>query len=309
MEFFAVYPLAFRLRAMDSIHFPALKPGNILRGALGTIFRKIACVPDCPGVKTCELRRGCAYARVFEPGQQKGEGPSGLADWPRPFVFRSAALDGRTVQAGEEFGFLLNVFEKSGESLPYFVRSFAELAREGLGPGRGRAELLSVDLPEECLFDGHSVNARVDPLRIPLGGEGNAISHLRIRFVTPAEFKARGELSPQPEFGVLFGRARDRVSTLRALYGDGPLVLDFRAMGERARQIRITRCDLREVSVERRSSRTAQVHPLGGMLGEVEYEGDLAEFVPLLRAAEYTGVGRQTVWGKGEIRLECLTGS
>ena len=40
---------------------------------------------------------------------------------------------------------------------------------------------------------------------------------------------------------------------------------------------------------------------LGGFVGEAEYEGDLTEFVPYLRAAHWTGVGRQTAWGKGAL--------
>ena len=35
----------------------------------------------------------------------------------------------------------------------------------------------------------------------------------------------------------------------------------------------------------------------------IEYEGELGEFVPFLRAAEWTGVGRQTSWGKGAITV------
>jgi hypothetical protein len=65
------------------------------------------------------------------------------------------------------------------------------------------------------------------------------------------------------------------------------------------------RCDLRQVDVKRQSSCTGQVHPIGGFVGEAKYEGDLAEFVPYLKAAKWTGVGRQTVWGKGEITVLC----
>jgi hypothetical protein len=61
---------------------------------------------------------------------------------------------------------------------------------------------------------------------------------------------------------------------------------------------------LRYVDVQRRSSKTGQVHSIGGFVGEAEYEGDLAEFVPFLKAAQWTGVGRQTVWGKGEIAVK-----
>ena len=45
------------------------------------------------------------------------------------------------------------------------------------------------------------------------------------------------------------------------------------------------------------------MHPIGGFTGTAEYVGDLAEFLPWLRAARWVGVGRQTVWGKGDVRV------
>src|SRR5688500_13231330 len=53
-----------------------------------------------------------------------------------------------------------------------------------------------------------------------------------------------------------------------------------------------------QVETEQRSSRTGQVDSIGGITGSAVYEGALEDFVPILRAAEWTGVGRQTVWGK-----------
>lgn len=124
-----------------------------------------------------------------------------------------------------------------------------------------------------------------------------------VRFVTPTELKSGQQLAGRPEFGILAGRIRDRVSKLSELYGDGPPALDFRGFGERAARVKMTRCEIEQVDVDRRSSRTGQVHSIGGFVGEAEYEGELAEFIPFLRAAKWTGVGRQTVWGKGEIEV------
>jgi hypothetical protein len=97
------------------------------------------------------------------------------------------------------------------------------------------------------------------------------------------------------------------VSTLRELYGAGPLAIDFAGFGERAAAVRMTLCDVKHVAAERRSSRTGQRHPLGGFTGVAAYEGDLREFVPFLEAAQYCGAGRQTAWGKGEIAIETKT--
>jgi hypothetical protein len=127
-----------------------------------------------------------------------------------------------------------------------------------------------------------------------------------VRFVTPTELKNDGKIVERPEFGILAARIRDRLSTLRELYDDGPIEIDFRGFGERAALVRMVRCEIEHVDVKRRSTRTGQVHSISGFIGEADYEGELTEFILYLRAARWTGVGRQTVWGKGEIRVECL---
>ena len=248
---------------------------------------------------------------MFEPQAARGEGPSGLADWPRPFVFRAAHLDGRSIPPGDTFHFDVHLFDVRDPALRYFVLAFAQLAREGLGPGRGRAELISVDqldLNEGTVaqvFDGERSPMRelAAPNALDLGKRLEPVARLRVRFVTPTELKAGRQVAESPEFSILFGRLRDRIGTLRALYGAGPLEIDFRALGERAAAVRMTRCELRRTEAVRLSSRTGQRHPLSGFVGEAEYEGELGEFLPFLRAGKWTGAGRQTVWGKGELDI------
>lgn len=81
------------------------------------------------------------------------------------------------------------------------------------------------------------------------------------------------------------------------------LELDFARMAQRAQVILLERHRLRYQNRLRTSSKTGQTHPIGGFLGEADYAGNLDEFLPLLDAASWTVVGRQTVWGKGQIRL------
>ena len=244
--------------------FPAGKAGNVLRGALGTMLGEGLFAPRTTG------------------------GPSGLADPPRPFVFRAAHLDGVTVPPGADFHFDLHLFDLAEPVAQVFEDAFAQLARKGIGPGRGRAAL---------------VRAEKERVAIDLDAPGTPAGRVRVQFVTPTELKG-GAPGERPEFPILFARLRDRISTLRALYGPGPLDIDFRGMGERAARVRLERSELRWTEAERRSSRTGQVHPLGGFTGEVEYTGELGEFLPYLGAGQWTGVGRQTVWGKGEICLQ-----
>jgi hypothetical protein len=310
---FRFYPLRFEFTARQSLLFPPGKASNILRGALGIAFRDIACTPECRtsgNARTCAIRHSCPYAKIFEPISE-GLGPSGLADSPRPFVFRARHLDGRTIQPGEDFWFDLNVFTLDPEALACFILTFAALAREGLGPNRGTAELRIVrrlaagDVPEQEIYKaaGQLITGAVEPVTLSLEPPGTGPNRIRIEFLSPTELKHGNQIVERPEFPILFGRIRDRIGTLRTLYGKGPLEMDFKAIGDRAALVRMTDCQMRREESGRRSSRTGQTHSIGGFIGTAGYEGDLREFLPWLEAARYTGVGRQSVWGKGEIRI------
>ena len=294
MQAFEFYRFRFHFRALDPVRFPAGKSANVVRGAFGTVLREA--VP------------AAVYRRLFEPGAGLAGGPSGLADWPRPFVLRVAHLDGLTIQPDAGFFLDAHVFDLREPSLPHFRAAFARLAEKGLGPGRGRAALERV---EQLDADGKAT-AVTDVAGAPsvaaLEGGARPVQRVAVRFLTPTELKSAGGVAERPEFAILFGRLRDRISTLRGIYGAGPLEIDFRGMGERAALIRLVRCELEWERVQRKSARTGQVHPIGGFTGEAEYHADpdeagLAEFLPWLRAARWVGVGRQTVWGKGDLRV------
>jgi hypothetical protein len=305
---FRVWPFRFHFVAAGPVVFPEGKAANVLRGAFGTVFRQLACVPECREARSCEIARECPYALVFEPRQEWAEaaGPSGLADWPRPFVFRALHLDGVRLQPGETFHFDVNLFEAPNKVLPYFVLAFRQLAEAGLGPAHGRAGLARVedlagyDGQPQVVYDGTRLhNRELAGMRFEFSAEEKARERLTVRFLTPTEMKSGGELVDKPEFGVLLRRLRDRISNLRVFYQGGPLAIDFEELGRAADEVRIVRNELRRVEAERLSSRTGQRHSLGGFVGEVEYEGALGTLTPFLRAGEWVGVGRQTVWGKG----------
>lgn len=263
--------VTFRFVAREHLRFPPGKAVNVIRGAFGLALHETAPAEE--------------YARLFAP--RVADGPSGLADRPRPFVFRAANLEGREFRAGEGFAIAVHFFDAANPGVESFRKAFALWEQIGLGAERARVSLEGVEAEA--------------PRSIPLDAE--MAERAAIRFVTPTELKIEGGIARRPEFGVLFARARDRIATLRAMYGAGPVDIDFAGMGERAQAVRMMRCEVEWEHAQRRSARTGQVHPLGGFTGEAEYEGPLGEFLPWLRAAQFAGVGRQTVWGKGELQV------
>lgn len=254
----------FRFKAIESVYFPPGKAGNVIRGAL-----------------EIDQKDGVADGRSLPYAL-----PAGFSDPPGPFVLRAAHLDGKTFSPNDEFHIDLHVFDVSPSLIDTLHRTMEIWARTGLGPRRGLVEFLG---------SAHDV------IEIPLA-KGSPISKCSLRFRTPTDLKGNPSRSEIP-FGILFARIRDRVSTLSSLYGEGPPALDFRALGERANAVRIVRSNLRWSGVSRRSSRTGAVHSIGGLTGLADYEGELTEFHPWLRAAWWTGVGRHTVWGNGAVEI------
>lgn len=268
----------FWFEAGDPIRFPEGRSANALRGGFGASLRAVA----PPNI----------YTRLFEPtlDWRTAGGPSGFADPPRPFVFRIGHLDGRTIEKHDDFLFDVHLF---GEPIgaDYLTAAVEALFSKGIGIGRGKARLTAIA--------DQAVSMDLTP--------AESATRARVRFETPTELKHGGRLWSTPDFSILIRRVRDRVSNLMALYGDGEPEWDFRTFGELAEQVRVLRTDVGTLEVQRKSGRTGQTHSIGGIIGEADYEGVLDPFIPFLRTAYFTGVGRHTVWGNGCIGTEILS--
>jgi len=232
---------------------------------------------DFPTPASNRLRGALGFLldeHLFRP--QSGVGPSGFHDPPRPFALRASQLDGAAVEAGGTVSFELIVFWLNPQP---FHEAFARLDWAELA---GWEETVHTHLLEPGL-----------PCRA-----------LRVNFLTPTELKPAPPPGEPPEFATLVARIRDRVAALRLFYGPGPLEADFQGLAERAAAVRVASSRIEHVDARRTSRRSGQSHPLGGFVGYADYEGALDEFLPWLAAGCDSGVGRQTVWGKGVIDVK-----
>jgi hypothetical protein len=303
-----IRPLRFTFRASGRVAFRIGSAANIFRGALGYALRETGCPPSCPSAAQCPFARDCAYGRIFEP-TPAAEGPSGFAQPPRPFVLRTRHLDGQAFEAGETFDVDMNLFDIRPQLVSDLTTAWTNLAQVGIGAERTPVSLLRFGQRNEReeLQELLTNETLPSPLRLSLLSPASSKElRIRVRFLSPTELKREGTSVAQPDFPILFARIRDRIGALMWRYGQDQLTVDHRQLGQRAAKISSENMNLEQATTTRRSSRTGQVHSLGGFTGTAEYRGALDEFLPYLRAAQWTGVGRQTVWGKGEIRLEAV---
>jgi len=152
-------------------------------------------------------------------------------------------------------------------------------------------------------------------LRHLLDANGNtSVQRVTIRFLNPTFLRADGEVVRRPEFHHFFQRLRDRINALSTFFGDGPLDVDFRGLGERAEKVRTVSTKIEWVERFRTSSKTRQRHELSGFVGECTYDFSApdcqgvnakssSEFLLWLDLGELVHVGKHAAWGNGRYQI------
>lgn len=310
-----IFPHRVVFVAEEPVVLPPSRLPNILRGSFEIAFRRLVCHDVSLDCHQCPLLEHCAYPAVFRPSPPAGtDRLSRAQDLPRPFVFEPPWDGPERLEPGGRLEIGLTLLGKAAKLLPYFVVALREMGRVGLGPTRGRLRLEAVTLialsGEQTVFTADR-SVLIQPERgirvldLTRAGDGSATA-VRIAFRTPTTLKREGLLVERPTFADVVKRARDRLSSLAAFFGDGPLEIDFAAVGEAACSASTKSCTTAWERRTRRSSRTGHVHETSGIVGEAVYEGELGMWMPLLRLAEAVHVGKYAVWGNGWIGVEVV---
>ncbi|MDI6755789.1 MAG: hypothetical protein QME78_15505, partial [Thermodesulfobacteriota bacterium] len=238
----------FLLQATDRLYLPEYK-GSTLRGGFGYAFKKVVCAlrtKECP---ECLLSEKCIYSYVFETPPPTGtrmmrKYPSA----PHPFVLLPPLEDDRIYEPGEKLEFHLTLIGKAIDYLPYFIYTFDELGKMGLGKGRGKFSLEEVKSigerneqkgqegeviykgDEKILRSNYSLSTfalyptpdtqHLTPCSFRLAPDA-----LRLQFLTPTRLKFQGELTSDLKFHIFFRNLLRRISLLSYFHCGEELVV------------------------------------------------------------------------------------
>lgn len=313
--------LQLHLLPEQDLVLPAHNKGNTLRGGFGSAFRRLVCVDRRRECASCTLRYDCPYTAVFNPFvPPDAERMTGNQNIPRPFVFKPPRSTQTHYRPDEPLTFQLVVIGRALDYLPYFIVAFRELGATGFGLNRARVRLAAVealggDSPAAVYDSSTNVVRPAPPLALDLHVTDTAPASsdvLVLNFLTPTTLRAgstadrNAVVIRQPQFHYVLKRLRDRLNALATFYGDGPLALDFRALGDAAEAVETVDDHTRWVERSRFAGRRNTSHDLSGFAGRVTFRGALARFLPLLRAGEYVHVGKNAVFGNGWLEVEAF---
>jgi CRISPR-associated endoribonuclease Cas6 len=308
----------FVLKAEDCIHLPAYK-GSTFRGAFGYAFKKIVCVNREKACESCLLKEKCVYSYVFEtPPPSETSKMRKYPFAPHPFVITPPLEEKRTYRENDTLCFQLTLIGKAIDFLPYFIYTFDELGKMGIGKGKGRYQLEEVEAihviertkvtDEEGMLIYSGKDKTLKNNFKVLGVDDLKSFHsspftLHLRFLTATRLKFDGKLSPTLQFHILFRNLLRRISLLSYFHCGEELDLDFKGLIEGSREVKVQQENLSWFDWERYSNRQETKMKMGGFIGSITFEGDLEKFMSFLLLGEYIHVGKGTSFGLGKYEI------
>ncbi|HEY6323162.1 MAG TPA: CRISPR system precrRNA processing endoribonuclease RAMP protein Cas6 [Thermoanaerobaculia bacterium] len=260
---------------------------------------------------SCRLRRECAHTRLFET-LIDGEAPPflrGLPTAPRPFIFEPRE-GGRRLAAGEPLRFDLVLLGQAAELQAFAVLAVERMAAAGLARARHRFAVEQVACLEPDggwreIGGGNGGGGGAAPSATCLPpAELPDPTHATLRFVTPTRLKIRDHLVTTIGFRALAFAMLRRCLELAHFHVPGAAIdWGFQPLLVAAGGVRAKTARLRWRDWQRWSNRQGCKMNLGGFVGEMEIEGDLAPFAALLRAAEVLHVGKGATFGLGRMEI------
>jgi CRISPR-associated endoribonuclease Cas6 len=309
----------FKITAKEPIILPAYK-GSTLRGGFGYAFKRVVCAikdRECPD---CLLKEKCVYSYVFEtPPPSDTRIMRKYKSAPHPFVIEPPAEKRRGYKPGDEIQFGLTLIGRAIDYLPYFIYTFDELGKIGIGKGKAKYELKEVRCDGKQIYDAEtktlkSFEAASLDVGIPTfphsggfaeakekGGEGG---FLNLIFLTPTRILYDSHLTLDLEFHILIRNLLRRLSLLSYFHcGVDPSEWDFKGIIGEAKEIKVQKKNLRWYDWERYSGRQETRMKMGGFVGEISFEGNIEPFMPLISAGEILHVGKGTGFGLGKYEI------
>jgi len=307
LSHFQLAKFTFLLKAQELINLPVYK-GSTFRGAFGHTFRKIVCVLKKDDCSQCLLKEKCIYSYVFEtPVPKNSEKMKKYPQSPHPFVIEPPLEDKRLYQKGDPICFNLTLIGKSIDYLPYFIYTFIELGKRGIGKGNGRYLLEEVrDLNGKVIFssEDNTLKNGYSILQFDDITSQNNSGKISLSFLTPTRIKFDERLTLDLEFHVLIRNLLRRISLLSYFHCGEELNLNFREVIEMAKEVQTLSKNLRWHDWERYSNRQKTRMNMGGFMGEIAYEGDLDQFHLFLKLGEYIHLGKGSSFGLGKYEIK-----
>ncbi|MDP2935519.1 MAG: CRISPR system precrRNA processing endoribonuclease RAMP protein Cas6, partial [Dehalococcoidia bacterium] len=297
------YILQFDCLASTEIRLPPFK-GSAIRGAFFSALRGDFCLDRrVPGCSSCQVRQSCPVSALLATVDESSVRGIEVA---RPCTIEPPLETQTLYRPGDPLSFGVTLFGNAWELLAYVVLGVRRMGEIGLGnrplaPGRfsiqqikaidpisGRSQhVYSCDENLVRCPDVPVVHSTILSACESLAGQ----TSVTLELLTPMRLIADGVLVKAISFPVLARRILRRLTDLtRSACGSHP-DFDHEQLLIQAETVETAEDRTHWVDVSSFSSRQGRSTPIGGLMGQITFEGDLKPFAPWLLWGTITHVG------------------
>ncbi len=276
-----------------------LYAGSALRGQFGRHLRRTVCVTKLDDCTACPVRASCPYTNLFEP---RAITPSGQP--PRiPYILRDGHWGAHTFHPEDTWQFhhtLIGPTALQNAALIHYT--WQQVMKHGFGPDRLPARIIRITDQTRTPL----VQPDTDTLRTPANltlPDPQSPHTLRIQLTTPWRyFEKKTQITPRsfrPEhfYHALYFRLRDLNDNL--LHQTLPIRPDtFDALQKHPMS-----AQLHWQKLSRFSTRQNKHVHLNGIMGELSMHQPDPTLFPLIWAAKWLHIGKNTSFGLGALEL------
>jgi CRISPR-associated endoribonuclease Cas6 len=297
----------FTLEAVELLYLPYYK-GSTFRGGFGNVFKKIACPLRFSECKDCILRENCVYVYIFETIPNEKAQILNMNKYekiPHPFIIEPPENTENLIPVGQTITFNLILIGRAIDYIPYFIYVFEELGKIGIGKGRGKYKLQKVQVNEQTIYKkGILKKIPSQVLELPVKFKpSDKKDILKIKIYTPVRIKYQRKFCSELDFHILIRNLLRRLTLLSFFHCSENSDIQYKEMIFHAENVRTLSSNLSWYDWERYSTRQETRMKLGGVIGEITYEGDITPFMPYLRAGEIFHIGKGTSFGLGKYQI------
>ncbi len=301
--------------AKGTITLPFYK-GSAFRGFFGLNLKRVSCFKelkdDC---KTCEFKNICVYSYIFESTTSEELPIIGkVKDIPRPLVIEPPLSPKRFYEAGEEFSFNIILIGTKANSylLQFFLKTLCKMGMSGIGKDKHKFIVKSIDTNFDSFNIYNVDDSFIDyrDMESDLIYENfkwdTPISSIKLNFLTPIRIKHNGKLWNDPElsFRILYKQIAKRLSILSYLYNEWSPQFPYRELLSLAGSVKIKTTNLDwSDEIKRFSTKRKEEMIFGGLIGNIEYKGNLQLFMPFLNIGKHIHIGEKTTFGLGKYEI------
>lgn len=286
--FFLEYlPINITLVSMKTANLPEYL-GSTLRGVIGQALRQN---PE-------------AYLYLYD-NRKLSENRQDIAN---PYIIVPPVIQNTTYHAGDELNFEFLLLGDATQYAQALINALSNRKNLELGVSRYPFTLSKAShgtqqriIWQDGVFHSIAANNIVLPHRtLP------NVRQLDLRTRTPLRIRRKGILLEKIDFPTIIRNIVSRMEAITMRYGGWVDKEEIERIQRLSTEVSTSQDNMELKMMDRYSNRQGKKIDFNGLMGTMQFEGEITPFVPWLFAAQTLHIGRNTTFGMGQIEVEFL---